>query len=361
MKLIESGSPPGQTNSKDWVFLVKLAVIAALSAVITVIKDHIPILTDMIPDQYDALFTGGLTLVISFVVQFLGDARKKLEGDDGEEPKNPLPPMTMWLLAFMLFTGSAVIAQVGSYRAESTEQSSEFKPYSLIRLECEEEGTSFVWILRRLPDGFRPDSIRVGQGKEIVWTGPPGTYDIDTIFTDKAGVLQQVYSRVTITSPDSPVNPVPGPVPGPTPPGPSPTPPAPTPPGPVNPDVKPLPKPTGDRFGFGGISYDLAMNIDSKSRNALATKIADNYGAVSSAIFAGGIVDVTKAFEELRSRNRSLASDPSAAAWQPWFDKLGFEVQQKWTNKTFTTRSDIAEVFREIQTGILATQGKTPD
>lgn len=361
MKLVETGSPPLTANKKDWVFLLKLCVIAALTAVTMTIKDNIQVINDLIPDSLDNLVSGGLMLFITFLVQFLGDTRKKIEDDANEEKPDPLPPMTIWLLfALFVVVPAIAIAQVGSFRAESTEKTSEFKPYTLIRLECEEEGTSFVWILRRLPDGLRPDSIRVNNGKEIVWTGPPGVYDVDTIYTDSKGILQQVFTRIAIVNPDNqppapPVPPGPGPSP-PSPPGPTP----PTPPSPPN-VVTPLPKPTGDRFGFGGISYDLAMAIDVPNRNKLAEKVADNYGSVSAAIFAGGIVDVRKAMEEIRTRNRDLSSDPAFQAWAPWFDKLGFEVQQNWNNKKFTTRSDIAEVFREVQTGLLATQGKKPE
>ena len=102
------------------------------------------------------------------------------------------------------------------------------------------------------------------------------------------------------------------------------------------------------------------MLIDVKNRT-LAEKIAENYGSVSAAIFAGGIVDINKAFEELRTRNKELTSDPRMAAWNAWFDKLGFKVNDDWNNKKFTTRSDIAEVFREIQVGLLASIGKKPE
>ncbi len=348
MALIESGSKKFSTNKKDWVFLLKLAGLAIAAALVTLGVEQFDIIKSLVPDRFAPLLTGLLLPVLGWVIQWVSDAKKKLENEAEEDDSTPLPPMTSIFLALCLFIPGEAWGQVVAYQGDTYESTAAFKPYTLIRMECESEGKSYVWILRRLPDGFRPDSIRVNSGKELVWTGPPGSYDVDTIYTDKDGVLQQLFSRVVIEGTDNtptPVDPVDPSKPDPKP----------------NPDgIKPLPKPDAARFGFAPVSYDQALLISTKDRT-LAEKIAENYGSVSAAIFAGGIVDVNKAFEELRNRNKELANDPRMPAWNTWFEKLGFKVNDDWGNKKFTTRSDIAEVFREIQVGLLASIGKKPE
>lgn len=355
MSLVPTDSPSMSFNKKDASFLVKLSLFSAVGAVLATLLEEQTILKGLLPPQYGPLVTAMVIPLLVFAQQFIADNRKKVKEEfekDKEDPNNPLPPMTMFLLPLMLLFSGESQAQVNMFHGYSDTQAMVFKPYSLVRLECEEDGKSFVWIIRRLPDGFRPDSVRLNSGKELVWTGPPGIYDVDTIYTDKEGVLQQVFIKVTIEGGDVVV-----------PPGPGPTPPGPTPPGPTPPQpgkIVPLPKPTGDKYGFSGISYDLAVAIPEKDR-LLAEKIADNYGSVSAAIFAGGIVDIDKAMADLRSRNQALFNDPQFPAWKTWFEKLGFQVNQDWNNRKFSTRNDIAEVFREIQVGLMASIGKKPE
>jgi hypothetical protein len=358
MPLIESGSGPLQTNKKDWVFLAKISGLAALAAIVSVNIEQFDVVKGLVPEKYSAILTGIVLPLLVWLAQWLSDSRKKIETDteDKDDGNTPLPPMvSMLFLMALLFPGESW-AQVVAYQGATSEVQTNFKPYTLIRMEAKEDGKSFVWILRRLPDGFRPDSIRVNNGKELVWTGPPGFYDIDMIYTDKDGILQQLFTRVTIEGNQPAPQP---PVPGPTPPSPD----NPNPPQPDNPTpgpVTPLPKPFG-KFGFSQVAYDEAMKIPVKERLELAVDIGDNYGSVSAAIFAGGIVDVNKAFEEIRSRNRELSSKASFATWSPWFDALGVKVQQDWLAKKLNSRSDIAEVFREVQEGVLASIGKKPE
>lgn len=356
MPLIETGSGPLQTNKKDWVFLLKIAGLAAVAAALSVTIEQFDIVKNLVPEKYAAILTGIILPLLVWLTQWLSDARKNIQEEADKDDNTPLPPMvSMLFLMALLFPGESW-AQVVAYQGATTEVQTNFKPYTLIRMEAKEDGKSFVWILRRLPDGFRPDSIRVNNGKELVWTGPPGFYDIDMIYTDKDNILQQLFTRVTIEG--NQPTPVP-PVPGPTPPSPD----NPNPPQPDNPTpgpVTPLPKPFG-KFGFSQLAYDEALKIPVKERLELAVDIGDNYGSVSAAIFAGGIVDVNKAFEEIRTRNRQLSNKPAFTVWSAWFDALGVKVQQDWLAKKLNSRSDIAEVFREIQEGVLASVGRKPE
>ncbi len=346
MPLVETGSGPLQTNKKDWIFLLKIAGLAAVAAILSVTIEQFDVVKSIVPEKYAAILTGIILPLLAWLVQWISDTRKNIEEDQNKNDNTPLPPMvSMLFLMILIFPGESW-AQVSAYQGDQTQTQSTFKPYTLIRLQCDSDAKSYIWILRRLPDGFRPDSVRINNGKELVWTGPPGSYDVDTIYTDKDGILQQLFTKVVIEG-TSPTPVVPTPV-------------IPTPDNPTPDSITPLPKPSVGRFGFGPISYDQAMLIDGKNRS-LAEKIADNYGSVSAAIFAGGIVDVNKAFEELRNRNKELLSDTRMSAWSTWFDKLGFKVNDDWNNKKFTTRSDIAEVFREIQIGLLASIGKKPE
>ena len=355
MALVETGSKPLQTNKKDWKFLLKLSGFAALAAVIGVNIEQFEVVKSLIPEKYAPILTAIVLPLLVWLNQWIADNRKKVEDDANKDDSTPLPPMvSMLFLLVLLFPGESW-GQIASYQGASNEVQTNFKPYTLIRMEATEDGKSFVWILRRLPDGLRPDSVRINNGKELVWTGPPGFYDVDMIYTDKDGILQQLFTRVTIE----------GSQPAPQPPVPGPTPPSqdnPTPPTPPQPDgpVTPLPKPFG-KFGFSQLAYDEALKISTKDRLALSEGIADNYGSVSAAIFAGGIVDVNKAFEEIRTRNRELSSNASFTAWSAWFDALGKKVNEDWLSKKLNNRSDIAEVFREIQVGVLASVGKKPE
>jgi hypothetical protein len=350
MVLVETGSKSLQTNKKDWIFLVKIAGLAALASAIGIGIEQIDVVKSLIPEKYAPIITSIVLPLLVWLVQYLSDTRKKIEEE--ADDKSPLPPMASIMFLLILFFPGESWAQVATYQGSDQEQKSSFKPYTLIRLECENDAKSFIWIIRRLPDGFRPDSVRVNNGKELVWTGPPGSYDVDTIYTDKDGILQQLFTRVVIEGALPPT-----PTPTPTPDNPNPPNPNPNPnPSPVN----PLPKPFG-KFGFSQLAYDQALKIPVKDRTELAQAIADNYGSVSAAIFAGGLVDVNKAFEEIRSRNRQLSTSTSFTAWSSWFDDLGLKVNQDWSSKKLNNRSDIAEVFREIQIGLLASIGKQPE
>ena len=351
MALVETGSKPLQTNKKDWIFLLKIAGLAALASVIGVGVENFDIVKNLIPEKYAPLLTGIVLPLLVWAVQWISDTREKII--DETEEKTPLPPMTILLLLVGLSFPGTAWGQIAAYQGTNTDIQSSFKPYTLIRMECQPNAKSFVWILRRLPDGFRPDSVRVNDGKELVWTGPPGSYDVDTIYTDENGILQQLFTRVVIEG-ASPVPPEPTPVP---------TPDNPNPPKPDNPTpgpVTPLPKPSS-KFGYAQIAYDQAIAIPVKDRLALANQISENYGSISAAIFAGGLVDVNSIFKEVRSRNGELSSNASFTAWSKWFDELGLKVNQDWLAKKLNNRSDIAEVFREIQGGVLASIGKTPE
>jgi hypothetical protein len=122
----------------------------------------------------------------------------------------------------LLLCGLSVLIASTTF-AQQIDTPSEIEAHRLVRSEatCEQSG-GYAWIVRRLPDGFRPDLVRIDGGKAAIWTGPPGVYEIDLI-CQVDGALAQAHARVTIRG----VGPGPTPPPGPDPPpepGPSPIP-----------------------------------------------------------------------------------------------------------------------------------------
>jgi len=342
--LTPTGSGPGQVNKKDHIFLLKLLGITLVAATATLAIEQLDVIKSLVPNNYSVFVTALLAPLLTWIVQWASDNRKEIEESVDDKP--PAPPMVCWLpLLLTLSIPGTLFSQEITATSGDGQQTNTFQPYTLIKLKCDGEGKSYVWIVRRLPDGFRPDTVRIENGKELVWTGPPGMYDIDSIFTDNNGILQQLFHRVSISTGASPDN--------------KPVPPdnKPVPPVPDNESVVPLPKPGATRFGYASLAYDNALKIPSSQR-LLAEKIAENYGSISAAIFAGGIVDTQAAFNELKKRNQELSSDPSFPAWKDFFQYLQMQVSQDWDANKFKTRSDVAEMFKEIQVGLLASIGR---
>lgn len=219
-----------------------------------------------------------------------------------------------------------------------------YEVYQLIKMEAEPQAAGYVWIIRRLPDGLRPEFVTLKEGKMCVWTGPPGKYDVDIIYTTEQGI-SQLFCNVTIkgdgpkppTPPDDPDKPDP-----PTPPD--------DPDEPDGPDNPQPPEP--GQFGYSKLAFDLAKKIPSSKRTSLSMKIADNYEATSAAIRAGGIVTVEAAFQEVKKRNQELQSDPNIVAWKDWFDGLKNQISDDWDASKFRSRDDVAQVFYEIAMGL---------
>ncbi|MEM9368199.1 MAG: hypothetical protein AAGD07_19560 [Planctomycetota bacterium] len=95
--------------------------------------------------------------------------------------------------------------------AQQIDTPDEIDAYRLVRSEANSvHAVGYAWIIRRLSDGYRPDLIRVDGGKVAIWTGPPGTYEIDLICQVDGG-LTQAHARVVIREKD--LHPDPGPQP----------------------------------------------------------------------------------------------------------------------------------------------------
>lgn len=341
--LTPTGSGPHQTNKKDYVFLLKLLGITLVAAVAGFGIEHIETIKQIVPAKYTVFVTALLVPLLTWIIQWASDNRKEIIDDTKDD--TPAPPMVCWLpLLLTLSLPGTLLSQEITATSGSGEQTNNFQPYTLIKLTCEAEAKSYVWIVRRLPDGFRPDTVRIDNGKQLVWTGPPGSYDVDSIYIDSAGVFQQLFHRVNIGNAD------------PNKPDVKPNPPD-VKPVPDGGSVTPLPRPGGTKYGYAGLVYDNALKIP-PSQRLLAEQFAENYGSVSAAIFAGGIVDTQVAFTELKKRNQELSTNPSFPAWKDFFQYLQMQVNQDWDANKFKNRSDIAEVFKEIQVGLLASIGK---
>ncbi len=350
--MFETGSAPMTVNKKDGKYIGLLFLYTMLGTAVTFVLENATDITAIIPVKYVHLFNLIAVPAMGFLYQWIADNRKKIEDDAKNPPSPPAPPMIGSFMIFFLIVMVSTPLQAQILGAGEKDKA--YPVYSLVRLKCEKEGTSYVWIIRRLPDGFRPESVRLGNGQELVWTGPPGNYDIDAIFTDSTGSLQQIFGKVVIGDGVPTPTPAPTPLPGPNPqPTPGPTPiPNPT-PGPS----KPLPRPSSS-FGYAEFAYDQAMKIPENERK-LAGRFGENYVGISASMFAGGIVDVQKGFTELKSRNVELKSDPSFPAWNDFFVQLQSRVDTDWRARKFSNREQVATVFREIGEGLFASIGRS--
>jgi hypothetical protein len=138
----------------------------------------------------------------------------------------------MWrllLTALLALTSSTVFSQViQKIPAEVPEHT--IVVIQGVGDDAEESKSSWVWIIRRVGSDTRPDSYQFESGRVCLFTGPPGSYEIDAI-QSKGGTLQQDFARLKIVAVNPvPPKPTPDPTPGPTP-GPTPN------PSPVPPDV----------------------------------------------------------------------------------------------------------------------------
>lgn len=172
----------------------------ALSGVLFVATDHfgLPVSEDQVQ-----------TVIMLAAAWIIGDSIRSTEGRTQHEGVKRIG------LVIGLFACSCVTPAM----AQQIDTPSEIDAYRLVRSEadCEQSG-GYAWIVRRLPDGFRPDLVRVDDGKAAIWTGPPGVYEIDLI-CQVDGALAQAHARVTIrgNGPDPTPPPEPAPPPGPGP------------------------------------------------------------------------------------------------------------------------------------------------
>ena len=240
------------------------------------------------------------------------------------------------------------------FMASLLEAQEKYKQFELIRFE-EAPDSSIVWIIRRQGDGLRPKmdtyhqhykddtGIKFSKTKNVcVWVAPPGNYDVDIICLDN-GSLSMDYKVVTIEG-TAPTPPKPDPV--------NPNPPNPVPPNPDPVNPNPIPPEPGT-LGYSKIAFDTALPL--KVSQSTAKSLANNYQAVSSAIRAGGIVDVSKAFEDVARRNaETMASASDKAKWESWFSTLESQIEKDWDSNKIKSRDDVAQVFKEISVGLNA-------
>lgn len=311
-----------QSDLKRWAIRASQAIAAAVAAWIV---------AELIP----GLQKDGTTLAVVLVTVFtiVADLLRRWATDtqvvDPEVygklyPKGGFPPPPKMLLAFLL----ASLTASGSLLAQGVDT---YPEHSLVRLTEAQEADSLVWIVRRLPDGFRPDLVTLDNGKECIWTGPPGSYDIDVILI-KAGVLSQNFRRAVIES----KNPVPPPDPI-VPPGPDPV---------VPPDPN-----TPDQFGYVKLISQLTQGMSATAKK-LAPQFASNYQSVSAAIFAGGITNIDKAYDDLVKRNRALSNQPGYDEWKSVLAGVSEKVDEDFEKRRINTLDELATVFKEVATGL---------
>jgi hypothetical protein len=198
--------------------------------------------------------------------------------------------------------------------------------HTLIRMKVEGEPNSVVWIIRRMPDGFRPGFLSIAAD-ECVWTGPPGQYDID-IISVKDNQLVQKFQRVIIQSKSNP----------------------PTPPVPPGPNPKPKP---GENATYRELS-DYYYEGLSQEAKQYSKGISDNYISVAAAISAGGIKKVQDAFDTVKAKNRDVLKD-KAVLWKEWFDPIQAKLIKDFDSGTIGPGdlSKVRTIFEELSAGIL--------
>ena len=181
---------------------------------------------------------------------------------------------------------------------------------SLVRLSVE-KGDSVVWVIRRLPDGLRPDIERIDNGRRCIWAGPPGRYDIDVIVSID-GTLIQDFARTTVGEP----GPDPDPDPDPDPPGPGP-----------DPDPDPDPDSCVDipEDDFGNIGRVACQSLAGLSADALRRKpeirkaYLDTVEAMDNPGDSGAIT-LADSVDYLRQRLSPIVT--ASPEWRAWGEKV---------------------------------------
>lgn len=260
--------------------------------------------------------------------------------------------LPMILFACLLCGAVAItsVAGVASAGELLRELPTEAKEHTLIEMQGT-DGQSWAWILKRTQDGHRPMIRTFDAGRTCIWTGPPGTYDIDVIALQD-GVLVQEYAQLVIVphappKPDPSPGPQPGPQPGPSP-GPDPSPgPSPEP----QPDPTPPPTLPDDPWGVAKLVYTEAVKIPAAARGK-AGELADNFDAVAAGIHAGqfrngGFQAAQKTIAE--SNQQTLGSE--RAAWDPLFTRLHTHTQER---RVPTTLAAYADLYAAIAAGLRA-------
>lgn len=163
--------------------------------------------------------------------------------------------------------------------ADITAPKEEVPQHSLVRVSSVQEGTGYAWwILATDASGklVFADVQKYDQDRSLVFTGPPGTYQI-MLAVSSDGKLDQGQATVTILG----AKPVP-PGPAPVPPGPTPPPVPPDPPDPISP--API-KADGFRVL---VLYEVRKPLPGEQNNILGSTEVRAYLGTKCAREAGG-------------------------------------------------------------------------
>lgn len=185
--------------------------------------------------------------------------------------------------------------------------------HTMARLEAT-EGDSWIWIVRRVGDSFRPDTEVVDDGRKLLVTGPPGVYEIDLIISSQ-GRLTQEFARLTIGD-ETPVPPVPpGPAPGPQP-GPEPEP----------SDCASI---ADDEFGSIGRAACEALAAVTPEDMAKKAKVKAIYLDTVEAMNSPGESGVVTLLDAVRFRDsRMKAVTDQAPSWKEWGARINAHADQ---------------------------------
>ena len=216
--------------------------------------------------------------------------------------------------------------------------------YHLIRSEAiAESANGYAWIVRRMPDGFRPDVIRIEEGKAAVWTGPPGLYDVDLI-CQIDGVLSQAFAQVTILGqpPDPPPTPPSPPVP--------PAPPTPVPP----PDPETVPADEFDNIGrqvFQQLATDANKDFPAAQLNVVYTQAALRLTGAQAPI----LPTINKAKEFIDQQESALLQGEHRETWRV----CRTQIDTAWKKfEPSMNRTAAAKFLTAIAGGLSASQPK---
>ncbi|WP_430454887.1 hypothetical protein [Rhodopirellula europaea] len=220
--------------------------------------------------------------------------------------------------------------------AQKIETPTEIDAYRIVRSEATcQQPDGYAWIVRRLSDGFRPDLVRIDNGKAAIWTGPPGVYEIDLI-CQVDGAITQAHAIVTIREADPGPTPPPGPAPPPEP-GPSPIP-------------DDIPDDAFDNLGQQVFALLQASASDSFPAGELATLYSDTAKRLTGAK-TPIIPTVTAASVVLTKGQDDLLQAENAAVWAT----CRIEIDRVWRKfESDIDRFEAAQFIAAVGNGLAA-------
>ena len=233
-----------------------------------------------------------------------------------------------------------ILSLANGLRGGEIDAPAEAAEYSLVRCKSVTEGKSYLWWILG-PNNFA-DMAKVGDGRECVFTGPPGTYNIMLAITLADGTQDQAQKTIRIAGNTPPPNPNPNPNPGPGP----------------NPNPPPAPEPLPDgTYKLAQFAHDATLGLPADAKH-IAAKFAVTFDSVASQIAAGTISSVTAANSLVRTTNEAiLKADPNTsviASWQKiWSPAMNGKLSALNT-AGMKSLADHATAYREIAIGLRA-------